>query len=415
MLFSFKIIDNIIILIPAIDYKTPESSGGSDEFEAAFFDIFALTACAMNLEVITEAHDKTFSQSALSPFWIKYINDEEFIGFPKILKHKKLEHFAYRRETLGKLIKLKRFAGLNIVLGVKFKTNKEQEREMWKDFLTFGSLRVSKANFFTYCLSSAEDSAKGGCELTIDHITPDVLECSTLHTKIKTKYEKHLGMRDRGILEYRLTDIEIGDLESTKEILDYKELATECCKNLDIAAIIKERTEVITQGEEHKSPFNLNNNQKGIEYKYDNIRKYSTQEFEEMRPLYLTGKFAKADYGFYYNLYFINPMYHHAYNCIATFGEYPPQYYPIIAFFLNQNGQTVDNVQFKIERVFDAWNDFLSNTKINKDKLEDISRNFTRYLSNQELENFKTTSDKMLNLSAKQRIMVDSMRKISNK
>jgi hypothetical protein len=237
MLFSFKITNNIILLIPALDHTNVSKSTEASEFEAAFFDIVALTACAMNMKVVTEVHQQTFKNCALEPFWRDTINDFELIGYPKMLPLP-LKYFAHDREIVGKLIKLRRFAGINIVWGSKFNTDETTEKHQWRQFLDFGSLRVPNANLFAYWASSAERSSEGGCKLPVYSIFDIEFDKREVFDDVYKRNKQNLKMKDVKILELRLPGILIEDLTATKEILDYKKLAQECNENTNTEKII---------------------------------------------------------------------------------------------------------------------------------------------------------------------------------
>jgi hypothetical protein len=221
MLFSFNFQGEHITLIPALDYwsKDKDLWERLKEFEAAFIDIFSLVCCAMAVPAVVEVHEETFDHVAVADLWREVDIDWHGLKYyPMAKKDNKLKCFTCHRVLLGKIIKLRRFAGLNILWGEKFKTSNEESTKIWKPFLAFGSLRVPKANFLRYVLSS-NDFSYGGFKDIMSNIFDDSFDVKDLTKEACEIYSEHLKLRHIPVLEYSSCDIEIDSLDSVAEVM----------------------------------------------------------------------------------------------------------------------------------------------------------------------------------------------------
>jgi hypothetical protein len=120
-MFSFNVIGKTIILIPALSNNIEKSHEKLTELESLFIDIFTLTACAMNMNVIIEYHKQTFNHSPFSILWKDCKDQINIPLYPKLFLQRPLKYFTYGRENLGILIKVRKFAGINLIWGSRFK------------------------------------------------------------------------------------------------------------------------------------------------------------------------------------------------------------------------------------------------------------------------------------------------------
>jgi hypothetical protein len=221
MMFSLNVLSDQIILIPALSHsdKDKDQSRRLKEFEGIFIDILALVWCAMNIPLIVECHEETFEHWALNELWQDLNLKNKLDYLPMIDDKTPIKFFNYGRKMLGEFCKLRRFAGLHILWGEKFKKTNNDDEELWKTFLNYGSLRVSKANYIHYVRSSAENSEEGGWNRSWNCAHIRDWEFESLTKEANKLYFNHLQMRNISVLDYIKSDIQIDDLDSLSEII----------------------------------------------------------------------------------------------------------------------------------------------------------------------------------------------------
>jgi hypothetical protein len=163
MLFSWNVVGkNTIILIPALNHKSKKKSKYFADYEANFIDIFTLVACAMNINVIIEYHKNTFKYCALDKLWKPFKeNDIEILYYPKSSPQTKYKYFNTGRNALGRILKLRKFAGLSYLWNERF-GSLTANNNLWKIFIDYGTLTLPRSNLVSYFISSNENGKSGG-------------------------------------------------------------------------------------------------------------------------------------------------------------------------------------------------------------------------------------------------------------